>query len=48
MTRRANAQIVSRAESTRDTPRDIINDVLGNESDVVNEEIVSDASLRRK
>ena len=48
MTRRANAQIVSMAASTRDTPRDIINDVLGNESDIVNEEMVSDASLRRK
>ena len=48
MTRRANAQIVSMAASTRDTPRDIINDVLGNESDIINEEMVLDASLRRK
>ena len=48
LTRRANAQIVSLAMSTRDTPRDIINGVLGDETDAVNENIVSDASLRRK
>ena len=39
---------MAKATSTRDTPRDIILDVLGGETDDVNEDIVSDASLRRK
>ena len=46
--KRANAEIVSLAKNSRDNPRAIINKVLNQESEEVNEQMVSDASLRRK
>ena len=46
--RRANAAMVSKAKTTRDTPRDIINEVLSTESDLVAAAMVSEPSLRRK